>query len=436
MEQNDILNRLIDELNSILILLERPVVQQQLMELTIVLLVSWLLSLFALRLLRRVVRFRNEQWRERAIIIAQELAFPLTALVLLQIIISGLAARGLPTGFLNSTRPLLYLVLGYEIFIFLLSYRYSAAAIRPYRQLILLPALALILIYLIISNFINVGPISQLPLLTLLGGTLTVGVLIRSLLLLYLFGVFVYLMRRVQRRISSQKTENSAFYSSMLIVGRYAIIVLGVLALAASLGLNLATLAVIGGGLSIGIGFSLQQIVANFISGILMLFEQSLRPGDVIEVGDELGYVQQVNIRSTTLQTNDNVQIIVPNEQFMTNNIRTYTRNAALVRVSLVVGVSYDSDPQAVRDLLIETVKQHGNVKEKPAPEVFFHEFGASSIDFRVLVWMDNPIQIPRFRSDLHYMIWNAFKAHDIEIPFPQRDLHLRSGWSLPSSDE
>jgi small-conductance mechanosensitive channel len=231
-------------------------------------------------------------------------------------------------------------------------------------------------------------------------------------------------------------THDTAAITSVLIVTRYAVLGIGILVLASALGVNTASLAFIGGGLSIGIGFGLQQIVANFISGILLLFEQSLRPGDVIDINGQLGVVEKLNIRSTSILTNDNTQIIVPNERFLTNDLYTYTRDNSLVRVSLLLGVSYSSDPKFVRDLLLKTITQHGLTKNPPAPQVQFMGFGASSLDFRVLVWMDQPQQMSRYRSDLYYMIWEAFARNNIEIPFPQQDIHLRTGWEmLPQSE-
>lgn len=126
-----------------------------------------------------------------------------------------------------------------------------------------------------------------------------------------------------------------------------------------TLGVNLTSLALIGTGLSVGIGFGLQQIIANFISGIVLLFEQSLRPGDVVEVNNQVGTVEKLNIRSTIIRTNDNVEIIVPNETFLTSQLTTYTKSDPLVRVSVPVGVGYDSNPKQVQQILMDTAVSH-----------------------------------------------------------------------------
>jgi small-conductance mechanosensitive channel len=129
------------------------------------------------------------------------------------------------------------------------------------------------------------------------------------------------------------------------------------------------------------------------------------------------------------------VEVVVPNEQFFTTQVTTFTRSDHLTRINLTLGVSYQSDPKQVREILMETAVKHGLVRKEPPPVVFFNGFGDSSLDFRLAVWIDQPKRAPRVRSDLYFMIWEAFERYNIEIPYPQRDLHLRTGWQQPSED-
>ncbi|MCB0187047.1 MAG: mechanosensitive ion channel, partial [Caldilineaceae bacterium] len=184
----------------------------------------------------------------------------------------------------------------------------------------------------------------------------------------------------------------------------------------------------IGGGLSVGIGFGLQELVANFISGILLLFERTVRPGDMIEVSGQKGVVDKLRMRSTVIRTFDNTEIFVPNKNLLTSSFTAYTQTDRVVRRLLTVGVSYDSDPSQVRTILQDVANRHGLVLKKPEPLVFFLGFGASSLDFQLAVWVDDPLNAMRVASDLYFMIWNEFEKYEIEIPFPQQDLHLRSG--------
>ena len=208
----------------------------------------------------------------------------------------------------------------------------------------------------------------------------------------------------------------------------YAIISFGIVAALGILGVDLASLAIILGGLAVGIGLGLQKLVSNFVSGLILLFDQSIRPGDVVEVAGDIGVVENLHIRATTVRTYDNIEVVVPNENLLTSAVVTHTRSDQLERVRLPVGVSYNSDPTEVREALLAAGRGHDLVLADPAPTVFFIGYGDSSIDFELAVWISNPIRIPEIRSDLYFAMWDELKRRGIEIPFPQRDLHLRSG--------
>jgi small-conductance mechanosensitive channel len=211
-------------------------------------------------------------------------------------------------------------------------------------------------------------------------------------------------------------------------VTSYLLFIMGMVIGLQSLGVNLNSLVVIGGALGIGVGLGLQGIVSNFVAGLVLLLEQPIRLGDRIEVGETLGDVVRLRGRSTWIQTNDNVVIIVPNSEFINSRVTNWTANDRQVRISLPVGVSYDSDPKEVREVLSRIAAQHPDVLPEPAPEIIFLDFGDSSLDFELRVWTVRQVQTPqRLKSDLYFTIFDAFREKGIEIPFPQRDLHLRS---------
>jgi small-conductance mechanosensitive channel len=194
-----------------------------------------------------------------------------------------------------------------------------------------------------------------------------------------------------------------------------------------TLGFDLSALTIIGGGLSVGIGFGLQELVANFISGILLMFEQSLRVGDVVEVSGQRGVVHDLRMRSTVLRTVDNNEILVPNKTLLTSIVTVLTLTEREVRRVVPVGVSYQSNPTQVRDALLKVAESHGVVLKDPAPAVFFTGFGDSSLDFELVVWAADSARGFTIASDLRYMIFSEFAKQGIEIPFPQRDLHVHS---------
>jgi small-conductance mechanosensitive channel len=208
----------------------------------------------------------------------------------------------------------------------------------------------------------------------------------------------------------------------------YLVFIMGAMSGLESAGLDLSSLVVVGGALGIGVGFGLQAVVGNFVAGLILLIEQPVKLGDRIEVGDTYGDVVALRGRSTWIRTNDNVVIIVPNSEFISQRVTNWTANDRQVRIAMPVGVSYDSDPKVVRDLIIKVAHSHPDVLSQPTPEVVFLDFGDSSLDFELRVWTVRQVQTPtRLKSDLYFAIFDAFREKGIEIPFPQRDLHLRS---------
>jgi len=187
--------------------------------------------------------------------------------------------------------------------------------------------------------------------------------------------------------------------------------------------------------LSVGIGIGLQDLVSNFVSGLVLLFEQSLRPGDVVELDGRISQVEKISLRATTVRTRTNEELIIPNANFTTHQLKNLTKSDRIVQVRIPLGVSYKSDPELVRQLAIETGLQHPLVLAYPTPQLIFSEYGESSLDFILLVTVNQPEMMITIRSDIYYVLWKVFAEHNIEIPFPQRDLNLGDGWEKVASD-
>lgn len=179
--------------------------------------------------------------------------------------------------------------------------------------------------------------------------------------------------------------------------------------------------------LGVGIGFGLQNLAANFISGIILLFERPVKIGDRITVDDLIGDVVQINLRTTVVNTPDNVSIIIPNSKLLENNLTNWSYGDRRIRVHVPVGVAYGSDIDLVTKLLIEASKKEEHVMKDPAPIAAFLEFGDSSLNFELICWIPDSIIKPAVINALNRAIDKAFREADVEIPFPQRDLHIRS---------
>jgi small-conductance mechanosensitive channel len=195
------------------------------------------------------------------------------------------------------------------------------------------------------------------------------------------------------------------------------------------LGIDLTAITVFGGALGVGLGFGLQKIASNFISGIILLMERSIKQNDLIELEDgTLGWVRDLGARATRIETYDGQEIMIPNEEFITKRTTNWTYSNTQGRVTVEIGVSYNSDMGLVRDLIMEAAKENPKILDNPAPKVHMREYGNSSVNFFLLYWIAD-ITEERWgsMSEVLFSVWDKFKDHDIEIPFPQRDLHVRS---------
>jgi small-conductance mechanosensitive channel len=234
----------------------------------------------------------------------------------------------------------------------------------------------------------------------------------------------------VYKVLSNSKIELGVRLAVGTII-RYFILVLGLIIVMQTVGINLSTLTILAGALGVGIGFGLQNITNNFVSGIIILFERPIKVGDRIQVGDVYGDVVSISMRSTTVVTNDNISVIVPNSEFISSTVVNWSHTDRNVRFNIPVGVAYKEDPEKVRDLLLQIAGNEEGVLKKPVPDVLFDEFGDSSLNFNLRVWTDTYTTTPGIlKSRLYFEIFKKFKEQNIEIPFPQRDLHIKNNES------
>lgn len=224
---------------------------------------------------------------------------------------------------------------------------------------------------------------------------------------------------------------NRGTQEAIAAIVRYSTIALGAVVVLQIWGLDLSSLTILASALGIVIGLGFQDIAKNFASGLILLFERPIQVGDFVEVGRYTGIVEYIGPRSTTIRTLDRVSIILPNARFLENEVINWSHSNPVSRLHLPVGVAYSSDIQIVESTLLEAAKSHPLVLLVPPPKVMFLGFGDNSLNFELLVWIDQPSELFAIKSDLNFKIQHLLRQHNIEIPFPQRDLHVRSG-SLP----
>jgi small-conductance mechanosensitive channel len=210
---------------------------------------------------------------------------------------------------------------------------------------------------------------------------------------------------------------------------QYLLIILGLFIIIQTSGIDLTPLGLLFGALGVGIGFGLQNITNNFISGLIILFERPIKIGDRVELETVTGNVVNISARSTTVITNDNIAVIVPNSEFINSRVINWSLNDRSVRFNFPVGVSYKENPEIIKKLMLEVAHNNNGVLKNPPPDVLFEEFGDSSLNFMLRVWTSEYSDRPKvLKSQLYYAVFEKFREHNIEIPFPQRDLHLKSG--------
>lgn len=278
--------------------------------------------------------------------------------------------------------------------------------------------------------FGRVRELLEVPLLTIGGSAITLWLVVYVLaLIILLFWVASRVQVLLADNILTRTGMSAPARQAVGTIVRYLLLLIGFLVIVQTAGIDLTTLNVLAGAVGIGVGFGLQNVVSNFFSGLIIMFERPIKVGDRIEVNDVEGDVLEIGARATVVLTNDNIAIIVPNSKFITENVINWSYNDAKVRFRVPVGVAYGSDVKQVEKILLEAAQADKDVLANPPPAVRLMKFGDSALEFELRVWSDTQVHRKGWLvSSLNVAIYERFREHGIVIPFPQRDLHLRSG--------
>lgn len=255
------------------------------------------------------------------------------------------------------------------------------------------------------------------------------GVLVAIVTLILIFWVAAIGADVVEKRIGTMDRLRPATRILLVKIIQIAIYVIALLFSLDIIGVDLTTLTIFSGALGIGLGFGLQKIASNFISGLILLLEKSVEENDLIELPDgTFGFVRKARARYTLVETMDTKEILIPNEDLITDRVTNWTLSSSKGRIEILIGVSYGSDIEKAHHLIVEAAREQPRCIDDPEPKCFLRAFGDSSIDFVLHFWVADVTQ-GRWQpqSDVLFEIWRKFKQHDIEIPFPQRDLHVKS---------
>jgi small-conductance mechanosensitive channel len=274
-----------------------------------------------------------------------------------------------------------------------------------------------------VKDFLNI------QLIDIGNSSITLWTLLYFIFLAWLLFFITAKLRKwiVYKVLSDSKIELGVRLAVGTII-RYGVLILGLVIVIQTVGINLSTITILAGALGIGIGFGLQNITNNLVSGIIILFERPIKVGDRVQVGDLFGDVVSISLRSTIITTNDNISVIVPNSEFISARVINWSYSDRNVRFDIPVGVAYKEDPEKVKQILLDVAEKDDGALKNPKPDVLFEGFGDSSINFSLRFWTSNYITTPGIlKSILYFEIFKKFRENNIEIPFPQRDLHIKN---------
>lgn len=251
-----------------------------------------------------------------------------------------------------------------------------------------------------------------------------------KLVILIVLGLTIanWLAALIERKLERTEGMNASARVGLVKFIKFAFVTIAILVVMSSVGIDISSLAVFGGALGVGLGFGLQRIAANFISGFIVIMDRSIKPGDVVTIGTEFGWVQELKSRYLVLRNRDGIDTLIPNENLITNEVINWSYADRNVRIRVEVDISYNNDPEKAMELVLDCAFASPRVLKTPAPTVSLLNFGDSGIRIELRIWLADPeLGFELIRSDIRLAIWKTFKQHDITIPYPQRDLHLKS---------
>ncbi len=248
-----------------------------------------------------------------------------------------------------------------------------------------------------------------------------------------LLWVATVLSRTMERRISTLPNLTPSVQVLFTKLFKIVLITIAIVAALSTVGIDLTAFAVFSGAVGVGVGFGLQKVISNFVSGVILLMDKSVKPGDVIQVGETYGWINTLGARYASVVTRDGTEYLIPNEDIITQQVVNWSYSNSEVRLKVPIGISYSADVRKAIELCLESATAVERVIDKPNPVCLLKGFGDSSVDLELRFWINDPQNgVSNVKSQVLLLVWDKFHEHKIEIPFPQRDLHIRSAERLP----
>lgn len=359
----------------------------------------------------------------------ERIMFPIGMLIMVAIFKFGLNQFNFKTALLDIALPLLLSLAAIRVSVYAMRRAFTPGpVIRAWEGIISTFAWSIVALHLV-GWLPDILQALDGPAINLGSERFSLLTFIKLLLSAALFIVLANWLSRLIEKRTSRSTHMSASVRVVLTkFSRFFLYALAILIAMDTVGIDLTTLTVFGGALGVGIGFGLQRIVSNFISGFILLFDRSIKPGDVISIGERYGWVVALHARYIVVKDRDGVETLIPNENLITSEVTNWSYSDRHVRVKIPVQISYDCDPELAMKLMVEASEENDRVLREPAPQGRLLAFGDNGINLELRIWLNDPEQgVGAVKTDINLGIWKRFKEQGIVIPFPQRDVRILS---------
>lgn len=436
MPDDSVLGFLNDLIGAIQHFSERMTVQRQLAVILGIVCLAWLLS----SALWFLVGWRAVEWADRRlegrtrvlanhiISIVKHTLFPVLVLLALNYAEQLFIIREWHVGLLSGSITLFWSILAYRLLLGLLYGGMDKQAARRYHYRFLGPLMLMLVLGWMLNHLIPIRRLAAVEVWDGFPNPVTLGAVFIATVGFYFWFDGSGVLQDIARFGIKPFTKiHPGALEAGLIIGRYVLIAVGIYIVFTVLGFDSTTLAFLTAGLSVGIGFGLKEIIGNLISGVLLLVDQSLRPGDVVSIEGKIGTVQHVGIRATIVNTLNNVDVVVPNQTFLISAVTTYSKGYHPVRMLIPVETSDANSPHEVREAMLTVARKNPLVVADPEPEVFYISTGDTSRNYELAVWYENPLDTVPLHSELYYGIFDEFSKNGIMQATPQRDLNINN---------
>ena len=422
---------------------QRIAVQRQLIVILGAIISSWLLYALLWRLIgKRIQGWLNARNKSRLqrhlqydVLIVQHAIFPLFGIIALDTAQQMFLIRGWHAGLLAKSIVLFWVILVYRLFIGVLYAQLGRAVMRRYHYRFLAPLFTILICGWLLDNLVPLNRLANIEIWEGFTDPITLGSLLIATLGFYFWYDGSGVAQDVIHSLVAPYTRSyTGTVDASLTIGRYIIVSIGILIVLTVLGFDSTMLAFATGGLSVGIGFGSKEIIGNLIGGILLQFDQSLRPGDIVSIEGQMGVVKNIGIRATNVNTLNNVEVLIPNQTFLTSSVTTYTKTDRVVRILIPMETANKHSPNLVREALLAAAHNHPLVSDVPEPIVFFTGHGDTSHKFQLAVWFDDPTHAMALTSDLYFMIHDEMEKRDLEPSTPQRDIQFLNSLAMKTA--